>query len=85
MIYMKILKLDCRRNYRLYGITNGSSNRSILTQGNNPLLFGSREKWGGGNEIHAPCACGFSITGITEILFESGVYGKPLKNKIKTI
>ena len=23
---------------------------------------GSREKGGGGNEIHAPCACGFTIT-----------------------
>jgi hypothetical protein len=23
---------------------------------------GSREKGGGGNEIHVPCACGYSMT-----------------------
>jgi hypothetical protein len=38
---------------------------------------GSREKGGGGNEIHAPCACGFehshSVTFVTFVSLENKV------------
>jgi hypothetical protein len=30
---------------------------------------GSREKGGGGNEIHAPCACGYSVDNTSEMFY----------------
>jgi hypothetical protein len=32
-------------------------------------MGGSREKWGGGSEIHAPCACGNNHTECSDILW----------------